>query len=123
MHPVSVNLPYYLKLEMLVIFELLTFDIFTTFIYPLVYLQSANTYSKWQREWENSTSKLKHIKPHNEEWQSFQNRCGQYEVKLSRFCIGHTRLTHRHFNVKKHIVWKTENHEQILLPEIPPIKG
>ena len=29
--------------------------------------------SKWQREWENNTSKLHYIKPHIEEWESAHN--------------------------------------------------
>ena len=52
--------------------------------------------SKWQREWENSTSKLHYIKPHIKEWESAYNSCRQYEVKLSRIRIGHSRLTHGH---------------------------
>ena len=52
--------------------------------------------SEWQREWEDSTSKLKIIKPRIEEWQNTHNSCRQYEVKLSRLQIGHTRLTHGH---------------------------
>ena len=52
--------------------------------------------SEWQREWEDSTSKLKIIKPRIEEWQNTHNSCRQYEVKLSRLRIGHTRLTHGH---------------------------
>ena len=31
--------------------------------------------SKWQREWENSTSKLHYILPHIEEWENFCNSC------------------------------------------------
>ena len=50
--------------------------------------------SEWQREWENNTSKLKQIKPRIEEWESAHRSCRQYEVKLSRLRIGHTRLTH-----------------------------
>ena len=49
--------------------------------------------SEWQREWENSTSKLRNIKPKIEEWESVHNSCRQYEIKLSRLRIGHTRLT------------------------------
>ena len=54
--------------------------------------------SKWQRKWENSISKQ-----HIEEWENAQNSCRQYEVKLSRPSIGHTRLTHGHWtqDVKK----------------------
>ena len=48
---------------------------------------------KWQREWENSTSKLRNIKPQIEEWECVHNSCRQYEIKLSRLRIGHTRLT------------------------------
>ena len=50
--------------------------------------------SEWQREWENNTSKLHYIKPRIEEWESAHNSNRQYEVKLSRIRIGHTRLTH-----------------------------
>ena len=50
--------------------------------------------SKGQREWENNTSKLHYIKPRIEECESARNSCRQYEVKLSRIRIGHTRLTH-----------------------------
>ena len=50
--------------------------------------------SQWQREWENNNNKLHYIKPHIKEWKSAHNSCRQYEVKLSRICIGHTRLTH-----------------------------
>ena len=42
--------------------------------------------SKLQRQWENSTRRMK----------SAYNCCRQYEVKLSRIRIGHTRLTHRY---------------------------
>ena len=35
--------------------------------------------------------KLKHIKPCFEEWESSHNSCKQYEVKLSRLRIRHTR--------------------------------
>ena len=52
--------------------------------------------SEWQREWENNTSKLHYIKPRIEEWESAHNSNRQYEVKLSRIRIGHTRLTHGH---------------------------
>ena len=52
--------------------------------------------SEWQREWENSTSKLHYIKPRIEEWESAHNSNRKYEVKLSRIHIGHTRLTHGH---------------------------
>ena len=41
----------------------------------------------------NSTSKLRNIKPRMEEWESAHNSCRQYEIKLSRLRIGHTRLT------------------------------
>ena len=44
----------------------------------------------------NNTSKLHYIKPRIEEWESAHNRNRQYEVKLSRIRIGHTRLTHGH---------------------------
>ena len=50
--------------------------------------------SEWQRKWDNSTSKLYHIKPHIGEWESAHNSSRQYDVKLSRLRIGHTRLTH-----------------------------
>ena len=49
--------------------------------------------SEWQREWENSTIKLRNIKPKIEEWESIHNSCRQYEIKLSILRIGHTRLT------------------------------
>ena len=45
----------------------------------------------------NSTGKLHKIQPHIEEWESAHNSFSQYEVKLSWLCIGHTRLTHKHF--------------------------
>ena len=51
--------------------------------------------SKWQREWENNNSKLYYIKPHIEEWKSAHNNYRQYEVKLSRILIEHTRFTHK----------------------------
>ena len=47
---------------------------------------------EWQREWENS--KLYFIKQHIEGWESAHNSCRQCEVKFSKLCIGHTRLTH-----------------------------
>ena len=37
-----------------------------------------------------------YIKPCIEEWESAHNSSRQYEVKLSRLRIGHTRLTHGH---------------------------
>ena len=40
--------------------------------------------------------KLNYIKYRIEEWESAQSNFRQYEVKLSRLHIGHTRLTHRH---------------------------
>ena len=55
------------------------------------YLRTRN--SEWQRELENSNSKLHHFKPSIKEWESAHNSCRQYEVKLSRLSIGHTRLT------------------------------
>ena len=33
--------------------------------------------SKWQKEWENSNSKLKQIKPRIEEWKSAHSSCRQ----------------------------------------------
>ena len=51
---------------------------------------------EWQRKWEKSTSKLQYTKPCIGESISAHNTCRQYEVKLSRLCIGHTRLTHEH---------------------------
>ena len=33
--------------------------------------------SEWQREWENSTSKLHYIKPRIEEWESAHSSCRQ----------------------------------------------
>ena len=45
--------------------------------------------SKWQREWENNTSKVHYIKPHIKEWKSAYNNYRQYEVILSRIHIGH----------------------------------
>ena len=51
---------------------------------------------EWQRKWENSTSKLHYIKPRIEEWESAHNSCRQYEIKLSRKRIEHTRLTNGH---------------------------
>ena len=49
---------------------------------------------EWQRELGNSTRKLNYVKPRIEKWESAHNRCRQYEVRLSRFCIGHIRLNH-----------------------------
>ena len=49
--------------------------------------------SVWQREWENSNSKLYYIKPHIEDWESAHNSCRQYKVKLSRISIKYTGLT------------------------------
>ena len=57
--------------------------------YYLTIMRAPN--SKWQREWKNSTSKLHYIKLSIEEWESAQNNCSQYDVKLSKLCIGHTR--------------------------------
>ena len=62
--------------------------------YYLIIIRARN--SEWQREWENSTSKLQYIKPYIEEWESAYNSCWQYEMKLSTIQIGHTRLTHEH---------------------------
>ena len=44
----------------------------------------------------NSTRTLYCIKPRIEEWESADSGCRQYEIKISRFRIGHTRLTHRY---------------------------
>ena len=52
-----------------------------------------------QMEWENSASKVHYIKCHIEEWANVHNKCRQY-VKLSKFSIGYTRLTHRLFMLK-----------------------
>ena len=52
--------------------------------------------SEWQREWKNSISKLKYVKPRKEERESVHSCCRQYEVKLSKLHLGHTRLTHGH---------------------------
>ena len=30
---------------------------------------------EWQKEWENSTSKLHYIKPHIKKWEKAQNSC------------------------------------------------
>ena len=49
--------------------------------------------SKWQRKRENGTNKLHYIKPFIEEWKNTHNSWKQYEVKLSRICIGCTRET------------------------------
>ena len=51
---------------------------------------------EWQREWENNTSRLHYIKPRIIEWESANNNCKYYEVKLKKIHIGHTRLTHGH---------------------------
>ena len=67
--------------------------------YYLVIRSARN--SKWQREWESSSRKLYHIKPHIEEWDGAYNRYKQYEVKYTRLHIGLTRLTHETFDVKK----------------------
>ena len=45
---------------------------------------------------ENSTSKLHYIKLPIQKLEIAYNSFRQYEVKLSRLCIGHTRLTHRY---------------------------
>ena len=50
--------------------------------------------SEWQRGWETSISKLYYFKPCMKEWERTNNSCRQYYVKLSRTCIGYTRLTH-----------------------------
>ena len=52
--------------------------------------------SEFQRKWETGTSKLHNIKPFIEEWESIHNKCRQYEIKLSRLHIEHTRLIHGH---------------------------
>ena len=52
--------------------------------------------SKWQREWENSNSKLHYTKSHIEEWENAHNSCRQYEVKISWLHIEHSRVTHGH---------------------------
>ena len=57
--------------------------------------------SEWQREWKNNTSKLHYIKPHIKEWESTQNSSRQYEVKLSKIRIGHTKTNLWTFDVKK----------------------
>ena len=57
--------------------------------------------SEWQRKWENNINKLHYIKSRIEEWESVHNSCRQYEVKLARIRIGHTRLTPRTFGVEK----------------------
>ena len=60
--------------------------------------------NEWQRKWEIITCKLHNIKFCIERWESTHNSIGQYEVKLSRFCIGHSRLTRGHLtsrNVRK----------------------
>ena len=49
---------------------------------------------EWQREWENSSSKLHYIKPSIEEWESAHYSFRQHEVKLSRIRIGHIRIAH-----------------------------
>ena len=38
-----------------------------------------------------------------EEWESAHNSCRQYEVKLSRIPIGHTRLTHGHLMLRNNL--------------------
>ena len=48
--------------------------------------------SEWKNELENNTNKLHYIKPHNEGWENVHNSCRQFEIKLSRFHIGHTTL-------------------------------
>ena len=60
--------------------------------YYLIIRRAGN--SKWQMEWENSASKLYYIQLRIKKQESAHNSCRQYEVKLSRIHIGHTRLTH-----------------------------
>ena len=55
--------------------------------------------SEWQRQWENSTSKLHYIKSCIEEWESNHNSSWQYEVPLSRLYWPH--LTHGHLMSRK----------------------
>ena len=54
--------------------------------------------------WENSKSKLHYIKPQIEKWESTHNSCRQFEVKLNRLRIRHTRLT------KSHLMTKGDEH-------------
>ena len=56
--------------------------------------------SEWQRDWENSTSKINYIKPRIKEWKSAHNSCSQYKVTLSRIHIVPTRLTQEHLMSK-----------------------
>ena len=48
----------------------------------------------------NSISKGHHIKLCIKEYESAQNWFRQNEVKLSKLCSDHTRLTHRHLMSK-----------------------
>ena len=86
--------------------------------------------SKWQREWENSTSKLHYIKPCIGEWKSAYNSCRQYEVKLSKIWIGNSQLTHGHLmsemnhqNLQKCSMWKINTNNKTLPTRLPPMEG
>ena len=67
------------------------------------YFQHIKKYrnKKWQEQWNNSTTKLKRIKPTIKHWISAYNTDRSIEVKLARLRIGHTRLTHGHYMEKR----------------------
>ena len=64
-------------------------------------LHHTDYYLTIRKAWENSASMLYYIKPPIEMYESAHNSCRQYDVKLSRIRIGHTRLTHGHLMSKK----------------------
>ena len=51
--------------------------------------------SEWKRKWGKQKTTL------HQKWDSANNSCRHCEVKLSRLCIGHTRLTHGHLMLRK----------------------
>ena len=67
----------------------------------IYYQIKRNIRNEWQKQWNNTTAKLKIIKPMIKHWHTTQNDIRKWEVKLTRLRIGHTRLTHGHYMEKR----------------------
>ena len=59
---------------------------------------------KWQARWDevDPSNKLKRIRPNIGKWTLPSDCSRQYQVKLSRLRLGHTKLTHGHLMERSH---------------------